>query len=56
MSDREIRAYGPNYDTEHLSVDLDKKVRALGAPRSSFSVTIPFCGQCRRGRLRTRGG
>ncbi|TLP92237.1 hypothetical protein FEF26_14950 [Nesterenkonia salmonea] len=30
MSDREIRAYGPNYDTEHLSVDLDKKVRALG--------------------------
>lgn len=30
MGDREIRAYGPNYDTDHLAVDLDKKVRSIG--------------------------
>lgn len=30
MSDREIRVYGPNFDTEHLGVDLDKIVHALG--------------------------
>lgn len=30
MVEYEIRAYGPNYDIEHLCVDLDKKVRALG--------------------------
>ncbi|MGJ9374174.1 hypothetical protein [Nesterenkonia sp. CF4.4] len=30
MNDHEIRAYGPNYDTDHLAVDLDKKVRSIG--------------------------
>ncbi|MGJ9406849.1 hypothetical protein ACHABQ_11065 [Nesterenkonia aurantiaca] len=30
MNDHEIRAYGPNYDTDHLAVDLDKKVRSVG--------------------------
>lgn len=30
MASREIRAYGPNYDTDHLAVDLDKKIRAVG--------------------------
>ncbi|MGJ9372548.1 hypothetical protein [Nesterenkonia sp. CF4.4] len=30
MDDHEIRAYGPNYDTDHLAVDLDKKVRSVG--------------------------
>lgn len=30
MGDHEIRAYGPNYDTDHLAVDLDRKVRSVG--------------------------
>jgi len=30
MGDREIRAYGPNYDTEHLAVDLDHQLRSVG--------------------------
>lgn len=30
MNDHEIRAYGPNYDTDHLAVDLDKKIRSVG--------------------------
>lgn len=30
MYNHEIRAYGPNYDTDHLAVDLDKKVRSVG--------------------------
>lgn len=30
MTDREIRAYGPNYHTNHLCMDLDDKVRTVG--------------------------
>lgn len=30
MTGPEIRAYGPNYDTDHLCVDLDKKIRDIG--------------------------
>ncbi|MCH8563709.1 hypothetical protein LTI14_10865 [Nesterenkonia sp. YGD6] len=30
MNDHEIRAYGPNYDTDYLAVDLDKKIRSVG--------------------------
>lgn len=30
MGGHEIRAYGPNYDTEHLAVDLDKRIRSIG--------------------------
>lgn len=30
MSNQEIRAYGPNYDTDDLAVDLDKKVLSVG--------------------------
>ena len=29
MTDHQIRAYGPNYHTSHLCVDLDDKVRAI---------------------------
>lgn len=30
MVDHEIRAYGPTYDTDHLTVDIDKKIRSVG--------------------------